>query len=208
MAPTTPSGAEHPIAGLPLLSATPARWAEHAAAHLDLFLADHAVCEQQAALSALNLVAYYPEDGELVERMAALAAEEIVHFRRVVRLLGRRGLRPASRRRNPYVQGLRERCKTVQEPELKVDRLLVGALIEARSCERFTCLLEALGDRDAETSTLLADLGPAERRHWRLFHRLASRKAEPDWFAARWRDWLTHEATLAARGGVAATVHG
>jgi tRNA-(ms[2]io[6]A)-hydroxylase len=160
---------------LPLLSATPPAWARVAAEHLDQFLADHAVCEQQAALTALNLAAHYPDDDELVRRMIALAAEEVSHLRRVVRLLHRRGLQPARRRPNPYVSGLHARIRKEREPRLKVDRLLVGALIEARSCERFTLLLQAIGDADAELAGLLHDLGPAERRHWEMFFALASR---------------------------------
>jgi tRNA-(ms[2]io[6]A)-hydroxylase len=193
---------------LPLLSATPESWARLAADNLDRFLADHAICEQQAALSALNLVAHYPDDEELVDGMTALAAEELVHLRRVIRLMRRRGLTPARRRGNPYVQGLRSRLRGVQEPLLKTDRLLVGALIEARSCERFTCLLRVLAEHDEEVAALLSDLGPAERRHWESFHALAARGVPADRFEARWRSWLEWEGELNGRGGIAPTVHG
>lgn len=193
-------------ADLPLLRSTPRRWAETAAADLATFLADHAVCEQQAALSALNLVAHYPDDEELVDRMTALAAEEIHHLRRVCGLLRSRGIPPARRRPNAWVAGLRQRMTTGSEPHLKVDRLLVGALIEARSCERFTRLLEVCGDDDVRG--LLFDLGPAEKRHWQTFHALASRELPDGAFAARWRRWLEIEDALSAEGGVRPTVHG
>jgi tRNA-(ms[2]io[6]A)-hydroxylase len=193
---------------LPLLCATPDRWARLAAQQLPSFLADHAVCEQQAALTALNLVAHYPQDGELVERMTALAAEEVLHLRRVVGLLHRRGERAARRRGNPYVQELRARMRTVAEPRLKVDRLIVGALIEARSCERFTRLLAVIRDHDRPVADLLADLGPAEKRHWEIFHGLAAREADPSWFEAHWRAWLEHEARVIATRGTRPTVHG
>src|SRR5687767_12861298 len=85
------------LADLPLLEATPANWPALAAANLPAFLSDHAVCEQQAALSALSLIGQYPGDPELVERMSALAAEEISHLRRVLALLHRRGWKPAGR---------------------------------------------------------------------------------------------------------------
>ena len=193
---------------LPLLAPTPRSWAELAAANLPLFLADHAVCEQQAALTALNLVAHYPEDEELVDRMTSLAVEEASHLRRVAGLLRRRGLRTARRRANPYVQSLLSRATRDREPQLKLDRLLVGALIEARSCERFTRLLEVIGERDTEVADLLHDLGPAEMRHWRMFFRLAEREADPDWLTEHWRGWLAYEDELNGRGGVAARVHG
>ncbi len=191
---------------LPLRARTPDGWARLAAGDLPTFMADHGVCEQQAALFALNLVAHYPDDVELVEKMTSLAAEEVVHLRRVARILHSRGLRLERRRTNPYVAALHRRIEREREPELKIDRLLVGALIEARSCERFTRLLAVTDDEDV--AALLRDLGPAEQRHWEMFHALASRLAPPEELAARWSGWLDHEASLVALGGRAATVHG
>lgn len=201
-----PGDASEILADLPLLAATPATWPALAAANLPAFLSDHAVCEQQAALSALSLIGQYPGDPELVERMSALAAEEISHLRRVLALLHRRGWKPAGRRPNPWAQALREHIATGAEPVQKVDRLLVGALIEARSCERFTLLHQATDDADLRA--LLHDLGPAEKRHWQLFHQLAARELPAAELAARWQEWLVFEAGLARRGGIAPTVHG
>jgi tRNA-(ms[2]io[6]A)-hydroxylase len=106
------------------------------------------------------------------------------------------------------VKGLRERICTEREPQLKIDRLLVGALIEARSCERFSRLLQVIRDRDAEVANLLFDLGPAEKRHWEAFYGLAARDADPAWLAEHWRGWLEHEDKLICLLGVAPTVHG
>jgi len=191
---------------LPLLVDTPRAWAELAARHLDVFLPDHAVCEQQAALNALALIGQYPGDEELVERMSALAAEEVWHLRRVAAILRKRRIPPAARRTNPWVRALRDRMRTDREPDLEVDRLLVGALIEARSCERFTRLAEVVDD--PEVSDLLEDLGPAEARHWRMFHGLAARLIPADVLDERWSRWLALERDLAAGFGVAPTVHG
>lgn len=191
---------------LPLLHATPRAWAELAAANLPVFLADHAVCEQQAALAALGLVGHYPADAELVDRMTALAAEEIAHLRRVSGILRRRGLHPAKRRPNPWVRELLSHQQTDREPELKVDRLLVCALIEARSCERFSRLLEIVDDH--EVASLLRELGPAEHRHWRVLFELSSRELPPERLDPRWRRWLQIEARLNARGGRRPVVHG
>lgn len=194
------------FAELPLLVPTPEPWARLAAENLTTFLADHAVCEQQAALFALALVGQYPEDADLVEKMTALAAEEISHLRRVAAILHRRGSHPARRRANPWVKALRGHVQADREPELKVDRLLVGALIEARSCERFTRLAEALDDPEVER--LLADLGPAEARHWRMFHDLAGREMPQGALSERWSRWLEIERDLAAGLGKEPTVHG
>lgn len=195
-------------AELPLLTTTPAGWAELAAANLDVFLADHAVCEQQAALFGLSLVGHYPDDDDLVERMSALAAEEVSHLRRVHALLRRRGGAIARRRGNPWVQGLRGRVEKAREDLLKVDRLFVGALIEARSCERFSTLLAQIHDSEPEVARLLQDLGPAEKRHWQMFYALAEREMDAEPLGERWRGWLEFEAELSKLGGVEPTVHG
>jgi tRNA-(ms[2]io[6]A)-hydroxylase len=87
-----------------------------------------------------------------------------------------------------------------------VDRLLFGALIEARSCERFTRLLEVV--EDPEVARLLADLGPAERRHWQLFHQLAGRDIDAAALADRFQGWREFEAELARGLGISPAVHG
>src|SRR6185503_13640690 len=181
----TPEAIAAVLAALPLTVATREEWAPLAAARLPIFLADHAVCEQQVAAFALSLAAHYPEDHELVEQAAALALEEVQHFRRVVRILHRRGYPTAGRRPNRWVKALRERIELGREPWSKVDRLLFGALVEARSCERFTRLLSVIDD--AEMARLLHDLGPA---------------------AQRWQSWLAFEGELQSQAGVEPTVHG
>jgi tRNA-(ms[2]io[6]A)-hydroxylase len=203
---TEPTGFEEVFAALPLLHPTPRSWAELAAANLPEFLADHAVCEQQVALYALSLAGYYPDDAELVERAAALAAEEVQHFRRVVAILRQRGWPLGGRRRNPWAQALRAQIVAGHEPWTKVDRLLFGAMIEARSCERFTRLLEVV--EDPEVAHLLADLGPAERRHWQLFYQLAGREVDAEALAARFQRWRELEADLARGLGISPAVHG
>src|SRR3954463_9391223 len=170
-------------AALPLLHATPRSWAELAAARLPEFLADHAVCEQQVAMYALSLAGYYPDDAELVGRAAELAAEEVQHFRRGVAILRRRGWPLGGRRKNPWAQSLKAQIVLGREPWTKVDRLLFGAMVESRSCERFTRLLEVV--EDPEVARLLAALGPAERRHWQLFYHLAGRETGAEALAAR-----------------------
>jgi tRNA-(ms[2]io[6]A)-hydroxylase len=193
---------------LPLLVQTCDNWARLAADHLDVFLSDHAVCEQQAALTALNLVAHYPADVELVDRMTSLAAEEVMHLRRVARLLHRRGVPLAKRRPNRYVQRLHRSIRRERERELKTDRLLVGALIEARSCERFTRLLGALRGDDADVAELLQDLGPSEKRHWEMFHALAAREVDSEELQRRWHFWLEFDRDLQRESGLEPTVHG
>jgi tRNA 2-(methylsulfanyl)-N6-isopentenyladenosine37 hydroxylase len=206
--PTPPLAFEEVLSALPLLHQTPRSWAELAASRLPEFLADHAVCEQQVAVYALSLAGHYPEDAELVERAAALAAEEVQHFRRVVAILRKRDWPLGGRRKNPWAQALRSQIVPGREPWTKVDRLLFGAMIEARSCERFTRLLEVIEDQDPEVAHLLADLGPAERRHWELFYRLAGREIDAQALAVRFQRWREFEADLARGLGVSPAVHG
>lgn len=194
------------LTDLPPIAATRAEWAPLAAGNLPAFLADHAVCEQQVASYALSLAGYYPGDLELAERAAALAMEEVQHFRRVLRILKRRGWPTAGRRANRWVQALRGHIQLGHEPWTKVDRLLFGAMVEARSCERFTRLMVVV--EDGEVRRLLADLGPAEARHWHLFHELAGRAVEPATLAERWQSWLDFEAGLQSGLGVEPSVHG
>lgn len=204
--PTAPIDFEEVFAALPLLHPTPRSWAELAASRLPEFLADHAVCEQQVAMYALSLAGYYPDDAELVERAAELAAEEVQHFRRVVAILQRRGWPLGGRRKNPWAQSLKAQIVLGREPWTKVDRLLFGAMVEARSCERFTRLLEVV--EDPEVERLLADLGPAERRHWELFYRLAGREIEAEALAVRFQRWRELETRLASGLGISPAVHG
>ena len=193
---------------LPLLSQTPETWAELAADNLPIFLDDHAICEQQAALFGLSLIGHYPDDEDLVENMSALAAEEVSHLRRVTTILRRRDWPLGKKRPNPWVSGLRKKMENKRNSLLKVDRLFLGALIEARSCERFTCLLRVIEERDPEVARLLHDLGPAEMRHWRMFYRLAGRELPEDQLQERWSWWLENERELSTQGGIGPTVHG
>ncbi|MFP5286344.1 MAG: tRNA isopentenyl-2-thiomethyl-A-37 hydroxylase MiaE [Thermoanaerobaculia bacterium] len=204
--PADPIDFEEVFAALPLLHPTPRSWAALAAANLPEFLADHAVCEQQVAVYALSLAGYYPDDAELVDRAAALAAEEVQHFRRVVAILRKRDWPLGERRKNPWAQSLRARIVPGREPWTKIDRLLFGAIVEARSCERFTRLLEVVDDQ--EVAHLLADLGPAERRHWELFYHLAGRETGAEALATRFQHWLEFEAGLARGLGISPAVHG
>lgn len=195
------------ISDLPLLHRTSPEWAELAFGNLHEFLSDHAFCEQQAALTALHLVGRYADDQELVDRMTSLAAEEISHLRRVAALLHRRGLHPRKRRTNTYARALHQRIAR-GDGWGKIDRLLVGALIEARSCERFSTLLQRVLGHDDEVAELFLDLGPAEKRHWLMFHGLAARECPAEALEQRWRGWLEFEAEQMLPRGVAPQVHG
>jgi tRNA-(ms[2]io[6]A)-hydroxylase len=158
----------------PLLAvATPERWVARAVQCRDLLLIDHANCEKKAASTALALMFAYAEDLELTGRMSRLAREELRHYELVARLL--KSLNIAPRRLAPgrYAQRLR-RLVASAEPQRQIDLLLCGALIEARSAERFSALAPALGPPFSE---LFESLHRAEARHFKVYLELARRAA-------------------------------
>ncbi len=152
--------------------ATPDAWVEAALEAQDVLLIDHANCEKKAASTALNLLYRYTDDFALLDKLSRLAREEMLHFERVIALMKRRGIayRPLSASR--YAARLHQSIRR-GEPGRRVDTLIVGALIEARSCERFAKLAPHL---DEELGTFYASLLKSESRHFRDYLALA-RKA-------------------------------
>jgi tRNA-(ms[2]io[6]A)-hydroxylase len=146
-------------------------WFELAVQRTDELLLDHANCEKKAASTALALMFSYPEDFELASRMSKLAREELRHFELVQQKLTELGVR--FRRLSPsrYAEGLRRTLRR-EEPGRRIDLLLCGALIEARSHERFMGLIERL---PAPLAGFYDSLAAAESRHAGLYQRLAAR---------------------------------
>jgi tRNA-(ms[2]io[6]A)-hydroxylase len=179
---------------------TDAAWVEVAMRDVDAVLVDHAHCEMKAASNALSLAARHPGDVELVRALTDLAREEIEHFQRVLGLLEERGVALGAPPVDAYAADLRRAANALpRDPgpaASLVDRLLVGALIEARSCERFKLLAEATASSLAGEAASLAggaqapgieamhalwsELLAAEARHYRTFVDLATRAAGGD----------------------------
>lgn len=153
---------------------TPESWLQAALADLETLLLDHKNCEFKAASTALSLMAKYNTHVDLINLMSRLAREELVHHEQVMRLLKRRkiALRPLSAGR--YASGLRAQVRT-HEPVKLVDTLVVGAFIEARSCERFEALVPHL---DAELGKFYFGLLKSEARHFQGYLRLAYQYGE------------------------------
>ncbi|BBR54827.1 tRNA-(MS[2]IO[6]A)-hydroxylase (MiaE) [Pseudomonas putida] len=153
---------------------TPDAWIEAALADQETLLIDHKNCEFKAASTALSLIAKYNTHLDLINMMSRLAREELVHHEQVLRLMKRRGvpLRPVSAGR--YASGLR-RLVRAHEPVKLVDTLVVGAFIEARSCERFAALVPHL---DEELGTFYHGLLKSEARHYQGYLKLAHQYGE------------------------------
>jgi len=160
-----------------LQTATPQAWFEHAAHHVDELLVDHANCEKKAASTALSLIFTYSEDMELTDRMSRLAREELRHFEQVQRLM--RKLNVSFRRMAParYAEGLR-RVTRRDDPGRLLDLLVCGALIEARSCERFMGLAPRLED---PLRSFYEGLSASEARHHALYLGLAQSRFPDEW---------------------------
>lgn len=160
-----------------LRTPTPASWIARACENPAVLLIDHANCEKKAASTALALMFAYPEDRALALSLSRLAREELRHFEQVARAMSHMGITPTRQRPGRYAQELRRAMRTA-EPGRKLDVLLVGALIEARSAERFALLAPRLAPPLAR---LYAQLGVSEARHFELYLGFAQASAPGEW---------------------------
>ena len=174
-----------------LAAATPAAWVAAAVSRWPEVLIDHANCEKKAASTALALMFAYPEDRALGLALSRLAREELRHFEQVARAMSEAGVAATRQRPGRYAQELRRAMRTA-EPDRKLDVLLVGALIEARSAERFVLLAPRL---PAALGRLYANLGVSEARHFELYLGFAKSAAPHEW-QARLAQLAAREAQL------------
>ncbi len=152
---------------------TPDRWLENALENPDLLLIDHANCEKKAASTALNLIYRYVDNFDLLNKMSRLAREEMRHFEQVIAIMKRRGIEYQQITASRYAVQLRTLVRQ-NAPDRLVDILIVGALIEARSCERFARLAPFL---DSELESFYLSLLKSEGRHYQDYLNLAKSKA-------------------------------
>lgn len=176
-----------------LTAPTPVAWVEVAAEHWRPLLTDHANCEKKAASTALALIFAYPEDTALGVALARLAREELRHFEQVVRMMQRLEMPFERQAPGRYASALRRHVASA-EPRRKLDLMLIGALIEARSCERFQLLAPRL---PPPLGAFYTDLARAEARHHELYIEHARANAgDSDW-ERRLRELAQVEAELA-----------
>ena len=177
---------------------TDPRWVDLAALSLGEILTDHAYCEQKAATSCISLIQQNPDREELVRALSPVVTEEWGHFRQVLAELDRRGLRLGRQRKDEYVNGLMGFLRKGGSPDERLlDRLLMCALIEARSCERFKRLSEGLDD--AHMRRFYRRFMESEAGHYTLFIRLADTYLPKQVVRERWQEWLEYEAGLLGR---------
>lgn len=182
---------------LSLEEPTSARWLAQVEGHLDELLIDHAHCEKKAAGVAMNLLFSYVDCAAVARAMTEIVEEELQHFRLVLDLLERRGVR--FRKLSPSSYGARLHALVRrEEPARAVDRLLVAGLIEARSCERFALLRDHVAD--AELRDFWGGLFESEARHHATYVRLAKAFQGEAEVVARLRELAAAEARIVAEG--------
>ncbi len=177
---------------------TDPRWVNIAEMNLGEILIDHAYCEQKAASSCISLIVSYSDKEALVNVLTPVVAEEWTHFQRVLKELRKRGIPLGRPRKDEYVNQLRTRLRrsTGDSDEQMLDNLLINALIEARSCERFKLLSEGIAD--AGLQKFYRELMISEAGHYRCFIELAETYLPAQRVRQRWKEFLTVEADIMA----------
>lgn len=193
---------------LGLLTPTAERWVEAVEGQLDRLLSDHAHCELKAAHSALALVGRFGGDApEIVEPLVALAKEETAHFAEVHRRIEERGRALAIPASDGYVVALRRVAREDhRDHPVLLDRLLISALVEGRSCERFSLLADGLASADLRA--FYRGLMESEARHYRLFCRLAEGRFGREAVRVRLAELAAREAEVVDQLPLGPTVHG
>jgi tRNA-(ms[2]io[6]A)-hydroxylase len=176
---------------------TDPRWVNLAEMDLGEILTDHAYCEQKAATSCISLIQAYPDRERLVRELAPIVTEEWGHFRAVLAEMDKRGLALGRQRKDEYVNRLLKfQRKGGSREDALLEKLLTCGLIEARSCERFRLLSLYIGDD--ELKRFYHKFMVSEAGHYVLFLELARSYFPPERVAARWREYLDHEARILA----------
>ncbi len=171
------------------------RWVNLAALQLDEILTDHAYCEQKAATTCISLITKNSEKELLVDELAPIVTEEWGHFRMVIAELKKRNLKLGRQRKDVYVNSLLQFQKKDGSPQERfLDQMLIMALIEARSCERFKRLSEGLDDEYMRN--FYRKFMESEAGHYTLFITLAEHYLDKKIVRERWAAWLKYEKEL------------
>jgi len=189
---------------LSLKSPTADRWLDQVDADLEAVLIDHAHCEKKAAGTAMSLIFAYGQHVELARELSEIVVEELEHFRLVLDLLEARGIRFRPLKPSAYGSRLSELVRK-GEPQRAIDRLLIGGLIEARSCERFSLLRDHVSAR--ELAEFYGSLFESEARHHSTYVRLAKLFAPEEEVHQRLEELSAEEARIIAEGDELARMH-
>jgi tRNA-(ms[2]io[6]A)-hydroxylase len=185
---------------------TDPRWVNIAEKNLEEILIDHAWCEQKAATMAISLIVTNPDKTELIDEMTSLARDEMGHFKMVMDKIKEYGFKFGPQRPDEYAKKLYQFFpKGGSRTDGLVHALLVAALIEARSCERFRLLSENLSD--PELSKFYYDLMKSEAGHYTMFLKFARQYDDVQKVNTKWQALLTYEAEVMESMGIADRIH-
>jgi len=184
--------------------ATPAAWTEAVLADFDRFLNDHAAAEKKASGMAMAMLSHYPDRPMLVDAMADLAIEELNHFREVLKLMNQRDLQLAPDEKDPYINDFRGVFRKGSDVYM-LDRLIVAGIIEARGCERFGLVGEAL--EPGPLKQFYQAIAASEAKHKDLFIHLAYEYFDSVVVEKRLDELLDFEAELVAKLPIRAALH-
>ena len=186
---------------------TDPRWANIAEKNIEEILTDHAYCEQKAATNAISIIIRYPDRSELVTDLLELAQEELSHFQMVHERILARGLELGKPRKDEYVRQLMDYFPQGGKREDRlVHDLLISAMIEARSCERFKVLADNIADK--ELAAFYRDLMVSEANHYTLFLNYARKYGGREIADKKWNDLLDFEAGIMKNLGNEEKIHG
>jgi tRNA-(ms[2]io[6]A)-hydroxylase len=186
---------------------TETSWAEIAKDNLQQILTDHAFLEQKAASNAVSIIINYSEETELVKEMSNIAIEEMQHFKMVHLLMVKRGMVLGREQKNDYAIRLQKFFnKTKNRKDALIQRLLVAALIEARSCERFKVFSENM--EDEELSKFYNNLMISEANHYTTFLKFAREYEDREIVDKKWNALVAFEAEMMKERGNLARIHG
>jgi len=186
---------------------TETSWADIAKVNLEQILTDHAFLEQKAASNAVSIIINYSEETELVKEMSNIAIEEMQHFKMVHLLMVKRGMVLGREQKNDYAIRLQKFFnKTKDRTDALIQRLLVAALIEARSCERFKVFSENM--EDEELSKFYKNLMISEAGHFTTFLQFAREYQDREIVDKKWNALLAFEAEMMKNRGSEARIHG
>lgn len=192
---------------LGLKSTTSSKWAKLANENLLQFLTDHAFAEQKAASGAFSLILTYSEETEMVRELSDYAIEEMEHFKLVHELMIKRNMVLGQDTPSAYAKHLKRFFpKTKDRNDSLINRLLMAAIIEARSCERFAAFISET--KDEELATFYKDLIKSEAGHYTLYLKWARHYSSKELVDKKWEAFSTYEAEYIASQEQSALVHG
>jgi tRNA-(ms[2]io[6]A)-hydroxylase len=189
---------------LRLRTKTPPDWTRVVLDDFDSFLVDHAACERKASATALKLVSHYSDRTTLVRELIPFAQEELEHYAQVMEIILERGLETRPDERDPYVRALMNLVERGPDAYF-LDRLLILAVVEARGCERFAMVSEAL--EPGRLKDFYTEITRSEARHHGLFLRLAREYFRAEVVQERLDQLLDAESKIVERLPLRAAVH-